>query len=151
MKMKLPIFKKLLKTIYTARFARTLSSLYASGVPLVNALQITSTIIGNRYIEVQIPKVVRNIRDGESLSSSIALVKGFDRKIVSTVHIGEEAGRLVDMLESISDSYDYESELATARLVAMLEPAMIVVMAVIVGGIMLAVIMPMFGMYSQIK
>ena len=150
-KMKLPILKNLLKIIYTARFARTLSSLYASGVPLVNALQITSTIIGNRYIEVQIPKVVKNIRDGESLSSSIALVKGLDRKLVSTVHIGEESGRLVDMLESISDSYDYESELATSRMVAMLEPTMIVVMAVIVGGIMLAVIMPMFGMYSQIK
>lgn len=150
-KLKLPVFKNILKIIYTARFSRTLSSLYSSGVPLVSALQITSTIIGNRFIEEQIPSVIKNIRDGEPLSFSIAKVIGFDKKIVATVHIGEEAGRLVNMLESISDSYEYEAELATTRLVSMLEPAMIVVMAIIVGSVMLAVVMPMFGMYSQIK
>ncbi|MDF2556415.1 MAG: pilC [Bacillales bacterium] len=151
LKLKLPVFKNLLKIIYTARFSRTLSSLYASGVPLVSALQITSTIIGNRFIEEQIPSVIKNVRDGEPLSNSIAKVNGFDKKIVATIHIGEEAGRLVDMLESTSDSYEYEAELATTRLVSMLEPAMIVIMAIIVGSVMLAVVMPMFGMYSQIK
>ncbi len=148
-KLKVPIMGKLLRTIYTARFARGLSTLYSSGLPLVSALNIASSLIGNAYIEDQFPDVIKEIRNGDALSSSLKKVDGFDGKLSSTIVIGEESGRLANMLESVADSYDFEAEAATDRLVTLIQPVMIIIMAVIVGGIMLAVMIPIFQLYSS--
>ncbi len=151
LKIGFPVIGKLLKIIYTARFARTLSSLYSSGLSMINALEITSTIIGNRYIESQFSEVVRDVRNGEPLSESIAKVNGMDKKLTATILIGEESGRLDNMLESAAESFDYEAEMATGRLVALVEPVMLVVMAVIIGTIMFSVIMPLITLYQNIS
>jgi type IV pilus assembly protein PilC len=150
MLLKLPIAGKLLKTIYTARFARTLSSLYSSGIPIVTALQTGRNTVGNLYIESQFEAAIARVRAGEDLSSVIADIDGFVKKFSSTIMIGEETGSLDAMLDSIAENLEYESEMAITKLVALLEPLMIVIMAVIVGVIMVSVIMPIYSSYDAI-
>ena len=149
LKLRLPIIGKLLKIIYTARFARTLSSLYSSGVSMIRALEITGTIIQNKYIESQFSDLVRNVRNGEPLSESVRRIKGLDNKLPNTILIGEEAGRLDTMLISTADAYDYEAEQATGALVALTEPIMIVIMAIVIMIVILSVMLPMASMYGS--
>ncbi|MCC8192600.1 MAG: type II secretion system F family protein [Ruminococcus sp.] len=151
LKLKMPVVGKLLKIIYTARFARTLASLYSSGLSIINALQISKDTIGNRYITQQFDEVVRSVRAGNSLSATLAAVDGFDKKLSDTIAVGEETGQLDSLLVSIADSYDYDSDMAIKRLMTMIEPLMIIILAFFVVVIMLAVLMPIFGMYSQIE
>ena len=139
-----------MKIIYTARFARTLSSLYSSGLAMINALTIGGATIGNSYLQGQFPAVIEQVRNGEPLSASIKLIDGFDAKLVATIYIGEESGNLDSMLESVADSFDYEAEMATTRLVTFIEPVMIIIMAVVVGGIMLSVMLPIMTLYQNI-
>lgn len=146
-----PIAGKLLKIIYTARFARTLSSLYSAGVSIVNCLEIAKNTIGNAYIESQFDKVVYDIRGGDTLSGAIDKVDGFTKKLSSTIAVGEETGALDTMLISVADQMEYESEMALNKLVSYLEPAMIVIMAFVVGFIMIAVIKPIYGSYEAIS
>lgn len=146
----LPKIGRLRKVIYTARFARTLSSLYSAGIPITNCLQIAKNTIGNKYIESQFDSLIHDIRNGGNLSESIGKIDGFTKKLSSSIMVGEETGALDSMLNSIADQMEYDSEMALNRLVAYLEPVMIVVMAVIVGFIMIAVIQPIYGSYEQI-
>jgi type IV pilus assembly protein PilC len=139
-----------MKIIYTARFARTLSSLYSSGLAMINALTISGATIGNTYLQSQFPHAIEQVRNGEPLSASIQTIAGFDAKLVATIYIGEESGNLDDMLEAVADSFDYEAEMATTRLVTFIEPVMIIIMAVIVGGIMLSVMLPIMTLYQNI-
>lgn len=149
-KLKLPQIGKLLVTIYTARFARNLSSLYSSGLSMINALNIGGTTVGNAYILSQFPQVVDLVRTGEPLSTAIESVDGFDGKLVATIYIGEESGRLDEMLENVSDAFDYEAEMATTRLVTFIEPMMIIFMAIVVGAIILSVMLPIMTLYQNI-
>ena len=141
---------KLLKIIYTARFSRTLSSLYSSGIPMIKALEITSTIVNNKYIADQFPEVISDVRNGEPLSDSIGKVDGFDSKLTTTMMIGEESGRLDSMLESTAESFDYESEIALDKLVQFIQPVMIIILAVVIGLVMLSVMLPMLNIYESV-
>ncbi|MDR3316292.1 MAG: type II secretion system F family protein [Coriobacteriales bacterium] len=149
-KLRIPRIGHLLRTIYTARFARTLSSLYVSGVSMIQALQISRSIIGNTYIEAQFDAVVEALGNGRTLSQAIALVNGFESKLQSTVLIGEESGSLEHMLESVADQYDYDAEMASQRLVTMIEPILIIFMAVIVAFVIISVLLPIFSLYSSV-
>lgn len=137
--------------IYTARFARTISSLYSSGIPIVQALQIGRKTIGNTYIDSQFDDAVAKVRSGGNLSDALDNIKGFTKKLTSAVRVGEETGSLDTMLNSIADSMEYESNMAVDRMVATLEPVLIVVMAIIVGFIMISVLMPIYGSYDAIS
>lgn len=150
-KLKFPKIGKLLKIIYTARFSRTLASLYSSGLTIINSLQIAKDTIGNRYITSQFDEVIKNVRAGNQLSTTLMTVDGFDKKLAQTIAVGEETGQLDTLLVSTADSFDYESEMATKQLIQFIEPVMIVIMAVIVCVVMLSVMLPIFGMYSQIE
>lgn len=146
----IPKIGKLRKIIYTARFSRTLASMYSAGIPIVTCLQIAKTTIGNTYIESQFDQMIADIRAGKPLSDGIAGIDGFVKKLPSSVAVGEETGSLDSMLVSIADQMDYDSEIAIEQLVAMVEPIMIVIMAAIVGFIMIAVIQPIYGSYQAI-
>ena len=148
-KLSLPIFGKLLRTIYTARFSRTLSSLYSSGLTILTALQVAKGTVGNHYIASQFDDVIRDVRNGSSLSDALEKVVGYDKKLASTVLIGEESGQLEKMLLSISDSFDYEADQATQRLTTMLEPILIILMAVLIGSVMISVMLPIYNMYAN--
>ena len=151
MKLRIRIISGLLKTIYTARFARTLSSLYSSGIPMIRALEITGTIINNKFIADQFPDVITNVRNGEPLSASVAKIDGFDKKLATTILIGEESGRLDSMLESTADAFDYEAEIALDKLVQLIQPLMILIMAFVIGSIMLSVMLPMMSFYENFR
>lgn len=146
----LPKIGRLRKVIYTARFARTLASMYSAGIPIVTCIQIAKTTIGNTYIEKQFDQMIADVRGGKPLSEGIAGIDGFVKKLVSSVSVGEETGALDTMLISIADQMEYDAEIAVEQLVAMIEPLMIVIMAVVVGFIMIAVIQPIYGSYQSI-
>ena len=135
--------------IYTARFARTLCSLYSSGIGIVTALMITRSTIGNKYLESQFDQVIRSVRSGTSLSNSISDVDGFDPKLTSSIYVGEESGRLGDILTSLADDFDYEAEVASTQLVAIMEPLMIIILALIILVVVLAVILPIYSRYQN--
>ena len=148
-KLSLPVAGKLLMIIYTARFARTLSSLYSSGIPMLRALEITGTVINNKFIEAQFSDLITNVRNGEPMSTSVAAIKGFDRKLAATVMIGEETGRLDSMLESTAESFDYEAEIALGKLVQLIQPVMIVILAIAILPVILAVMMALAEIYAN--
>lgn len=150
-KLRLPVVGKLLSTIYTARFTRTLSSLYSSGLPIISALQVGRRTVGNAYLESQFDEAISIVRGGGKLSEALGTIQGFTNRLPSSVMIGEETGSLDSMLNSISDDLDYMAEISIARLVALLEPVMIIVMGLIVGFILLSVMMPIIGSYGAIE
>ena len=121
-KVHMPVAGKLNKVIYTARFSRTLSSLYSSGMPIASALQTAGGTVGNVYVEEQFDKVISMVRSGIPLSQALREVDGFLRKLSSTIMVGEESGRLDAMLDSIAMTMEEEAEAATKRLVTLLEP-----------------------------
>lgn len=141
---------QLLKVIYSARFARTMSSLYSSGIPIYNCIQISKGTIGNKYIEKQFDEVERQVLGGMPMSAAIQDVDGFIGKLSATIKVGEETGMLGSMLESVANDLDFYSKQALIRLTSYIEPVMIVVMAVTVGFIMIAIIQPIYQSYSTI-
>jgi type IV pilus assembly protein PilC len=150
LKLKLPVIGKLLRTIYTARFARTLSSLYGSGVPIMSSLSTAARTVGNKYIAGQFDAAVQSLQQGGTLADAMRGIDGFEIKLASSVNIGEETGNLDEMLDVTADSYDYASEQAINRLVSLMEPVMLIVMGVMVGCIMLGVLLPIFSSYNAI-
>ena len=145
-----PVVGKLNRKICTARFARTLSNLYSGGVPIVATLISARDAVDNTWIASQFDTVLRNVRAGHSLSDTLGAVDGFEKKMSASIAVGEETGKLDSLLATISETLDYEAESATKRLVTLLEPLMIVIMAVIVGCVVVAVIMPIYLSYGTI-
>ena len=144
-------FGKLFKVVYTARFARTLSSLYSSGMPLVSAVGVAAKTIGNGYVESQFDEVITMVRGGVPLSQGLREVDGLLKKLSSTILVGEESGRLDVMLDSIAETLESDAEQATKRMVTLLEPLLIIFMALIVGCIMIGVMLPIYQSYSAIE
>jgi type IV pilus assembly protein PilC len=145
-----PGFGPLIVKIYTARFARTLSSLYSSGIPMVECLQRASSILGNRYIDECFVDVVDEVKQGETLSASIQRTEIFDSMFCSIIYVGEESGALDSILEKTSDYYDEEADSAVGRLVGMLEPLMIIIMGVAVGLVVASVLPALYGSFDAI-
>lgn len=149
-KIKMPKIGRLMKIICTARFARTLSSLYSSGLTILTALNISKTTVGNRYIESQFDEAIKLVRSGNSLSEALNAVDGFDIKLIQTIAIGEETGSLDELLINVADDFEYESGVAMKKLVTMLEPLMICVMACVVLLVIMSVMLPIYTLYGEI-
>ncbi len=141
---------KLFNVIYSARFARTMSSLYSSGIPIYSCIHIARGTIGNKYIEDQFDVVEKQVAGGTPISVALQGVHGFVSKLPATIKVGEETGMLGSMLESVANDLDFYSKQALLRLTSYIEPVMIVVMAVAVGFIMIAIIQPIYQSYSTI-
>ncbi len=150
LKLKMPKIGKLQKIIYTARFSRTLASLYNAGLPIISCITIARDTIGNRYLESQFDTVIKDVQAGQNLSDALGKVDGFVKKLVSSVLVGEETGTLDDMLNSAADQLEYDSEMAVQSMVSMLEPLIIVFLAFMVGFIIVSVIQPIYGSYDAI-
>ena len=151
LKLRLPFFGPLLRKIYTARFALTFSTLYASGVSILNALQIASATVGNLYIEQQFQSVISDVRTGQSLSVALDRVDGFSKKMISSIRVGEESGSLESMLDSMSDNLTFEADMAIDKMVALLEPLTILILALIVGVMVIGVMLPIINSYGSIS
>lgn len=146
----MPVAGGLMKKIYTARWARTMSALYGHGVSMVQAVGLTCEVMGNEYISHQMREMLGGICDGMSLSSCLMKIDGIEESLAVSVFIGEETGELATLLRQASDRYEAEAEEASARMVTLLEPLLIVVMGVIVGGVMLSVMLPLMQYYQSI-
>ena len=147
-KLKLPFFGSLNSTVYTARFARTLSSLYTSGMPVLQALQVSRSTIGNAYIDAQFDLLIEQVRRGVPLSAALDSIDGLRKKLSASVQVGGESGSLETMLGAIAEGRDYEADRAMQKMISLLEPLMLVVMALVVGFIVIAVMLPIFNSYS---
>lgn len=148
--LKAPTVGPLVVKIYTARFARTLSSLYSSGIPMVECLHRSSAILGNRYIDECFENVIDEVKQGETLSASIQRTEIFDSMFCSIIFVGEEAGALDTILTKSAEYYDEEADSAVGRLVSLLEPVMIIVMGVAVCMLLLAVFPALYGSFDSI-
>ena len=139
MLLQLPKIGGLLRTIYTARFARTMSNLFSSGLQMVDCIEKSVGTLGNTYIIKQFEDVVENVKRGESLSVAMGRINVFDGMFVSIVYVGEESGTLDTILAKSSDYYDDEADSAISRLVGLMEPVMIILMGAMVGCLLAGV------------
>ncbi|MDE7289776.1 MAG: type II secretion system F family protein, partial [Oscillospiraceae bacterium] len=142
---KCPKVGKLIIKVYTGRFARTLSSLYSSGIPMVESLERSAAILGNSYIEKSFRTVVDEVKQGEQLSVSIQRTGIFESMFCSIIYVGEESGALDTILEKSADFYEDESDEAIGRLVGMIEPIMIIFMGGVVGLVLGAIFPLLYG------
>ncbi|MEM7013905.1 MAG: type II secretion system F family protein [Verrucomicrobiota bacterium] len=143
MKLSMPIFGPVQQKTAIARFSRTLGTLVHSGVPILQALNITRDTAGNVVVSKAIDKVHEAVREGESIVNPLESSKVFPPMVISMVQVGEETGQLPDMLMKIADVYDDEVDTAVAGLTSLLEPLMIVFLAVVVGTIVFALFLPL--------
>ena len=150
MALRLPVLGDILRKVAVARFCRTLSTLLASGVPILDGLDITAHTAGNAIIEDAILRVRTGIERGETVSGPLRDTKVFPSMVVQMINVGETTGALDAMLAKIADFYEEEVDTAVAGLLTLMEPIMIAVLGVIVGGIVIAMYMPIFGMISQL-
>ncbi len=146
-----PGFGPLIVKVYTGRFSRTLSSLYSSGIPMVECLERSSAILGNSYIDQCFENVIDEVKQGETLSSAIQRTEIFDSMFCSIIYVGEESGALDDILEKTSDYYEEESESAIQRLVGMLEPVLIIVLGVVIGLVVAGVYPALYGSFESME
>jgi len=148
LQLRIPVLKTSIAKIATSRFTRTLSTLLASGIPIIQALGTAANVTGNQVVIDGIEVVSEDIKKGIVLSSLLKKVGVFPPMVISMVNIGEESGALEEMLDKTADYYDEELDAAISKLIALIEPLMIVIMALIIGFIVIAMILPMFDMYS---
>lgn len=146
--LRLPVVGPLLKMIYTARFASAFSLVYGSGIRILASIDAAAAVMGNTYVRACLARVGQDLRKGEQLSQAFKKQKLFPPVFISTVMAGEEAGGLEQVLAEVGEFYEKESLQALEHMIALLEPLMMIVMALIVGSIVVAVMMPVFSMYS---
>lgn len=146
-----PVIGRLNVIVICARFARTLSTLIQSGLPMLRSLEIASRVLNNAYYEKALVQVREDIRKGMSLSLALKRADLFPPMLVSMISVGEESGALEDVLGKSAAFYDEESDSAITRMVGLLEPAMIIVMALVVAFVLISVVTPMYGMLTNIR
>jgi type IV pilus assembly protein PilC len=148
--LKMPILGMIMRKIAVARFCRTLSTLLSSGVPILDGLDITARTAGNAVIEEAIQKTRSSIERGETVSAPLRETNVFPSMVVQMINVGETTGALDAMLAKIADFYEEEVDTAVAGLLTLLEPIMIAVLGVVVGGIVIAMYMPIFDLISKL-
>ena len=149
MKCKIPKAGKLICTVYTARFARTMSNLFSSGLQMVDCIQKSVQTLNNAYISKEFETVVENVKQGENLSSAVAKTGIFDGVFTSIVYVGEESGTLDGILGKAADYYDDESDSAITKLVEMLPPLLIMVLGGLVGAVLMGIFPALYGSYGS--
>lgn len=148
--LKIPVIKKLTQKIIVSRFTRTMGIVSSSGMSLVTSLEIVASVVGNKIAEKELLKVKEKVLKGEGLGDSIMRIKIFPPMLASMVKVGEEAGSLDSILDKTADFYDDELEREIQTATALIEPAMIVLMGVIIGFLLISILTPMFKMYNSI-
>ena len=147
-KLRMPVFGDLLSKTSIARFSRTLGTLISSGVPILQALNITRDTAGNYVVATAINKIHDSVKEGESVVGPMEASGVFPPIVTSMVQVGEETGQLPDMLVKVADVYEAEVDNVVTGLTSILEPIMIVLLAVIVGTIVIALFLPMIGIIT---
>jgi type IV pilus assembly protein PilC len=148
--LRMPVLGNILRKIAVARFCRTLSTLISSGVPILDGLEITAKTSGNSIVEDAVMVTRKSIERGETISVPLKETKVFPAMVTQMIGVGEATGALDTMLSKIADFYEEEVDVAVAGLLTLLEPIMIAVLGVIVGGIVIAMYLPIFDLISKL-
>jgi type IV pilus assembly protein PilC len=142
--LRLPIIGVLIRKVSVAKFSRTLGTLVSSGVPIIESLEICARTAGNKIVENAVIKTIIAIKEGESIAAPIAREGVFPPMVIQMIDVGENSGQLDKMLTKIADFYDEEVDSAVQNLTALLEPALMVFLGIIVGFIVVAMYLPIF-------
>ncbi|KQR44272.1 pilus assembly protein PilC [Frigoribacterium sp. Leaf164] len=151
LKLKLPVFGVLLRKIAIARFARNFSNMIGAGVPILTALRIVGEVSGNYVLEEALVEVAESVRQGESIAGPLTASGVFPSMVTQMIAVGEDSGSLQTMLEKVADFYDQEVKSTTESLTALIEPLLIAFLGVVVGGMIVALYLPIFQITSLIK
>ena len=151
MKLSMPVFGSLIRKIALARFTRTFGTLVSAGVPILTALDIVADTSGNEVVAKAVRKARSAIKEGETIATPLSESKVFPSMLVQMIGVGEETGALDTMLNKVADFYDEEVSVATDGLTSLIEPLMMASLGVIVGGMVIALYLPMFQVITLIK
>jgi type IV pilus assembly protein PilC len=151
LKLKLPVFGPLLTKLAIARFSRNFSTMIGAGVPILQSLAIVGETSGNWVVESALRKVQESVREGKSIAGPLSLEPVFPAMVTQMIAVGEDSGALQQMLGKIADFYDQEVQSTAEQLTALIEPLMIAFIGVVVGGMIVALYMPMFSIFEYIK
>jgi len=149
--LKLPVFGTLIRKVAVARFTRTLGTLVSSGVPILEGLRITARTAGNRVVERAVLETRASVTAGKTLAEPLKASTVFPPMVVQMISVGEQTGALDAMLNKIADFYDDEVDTAVSALTALLEPLMIVFLGVVIGGLVIAMYLPIFRLVTLVK
>ena len=149
--LKVPVLGSVVRRASVARFTRTLGTLISSGVPILDGLEITARTAGNAVVENAILMTRGSISEGNTIAEPLRQCEVFPPMVVQMIAVGEQTGALDEMLNKIADFYDDEVDAAVEQLTAIIEPAMIVIMGVVVGGMLVAMYLPMFKLVTVIS
>jgi type II secretory pathway component PulF len=150
-KLKLPVFGPLMTKLAIARFSRNFSTMIGAGVPIMQSLAIVGETSGNWVIETALRNVQDSVRKGESISGPLMKEPIFPNMVTQMIAVGEDSGALEQMLDKVADFYDQEVQSTTEQLTALIEPLMIAFIGVVVGGMIVALYMPMFSIFDYVK
>ena len=150
-KLHAPVFGTLISKNSISRFTRTLGTLMSAGVPVLQALNIVKETVGNEVISKAVVTIHDAVKEGENMAPPIASSKVFPPMVVSMVEVGEETGALPDMLMKIADSYDDDVDNAVAAMTSIIEPLLIIFLAVVVGTIVIALFMPLVSIIGGLS
>ena len=149
-KLKMPVFGPLMKKVAVARLTRNLATMMGAGVPILKSLAIVGSTSGNWVIEQSLNKVQESVRQGNSIAGPLSEETVFPAMVTQMIAVGEDSGALETMLHKISDFYDQEVESTTEQLTALIEPLMIAFIGVVVGGMIVALYMPIFDIFNHL-
>jgi len=151
MSLKMPVTGTLVQRTAVSRVTRTLGTLLSSGVPILQSLVIVRDTTGNRVVSKALQDVHDAVKEGEGMTAPLAACPVFPPMVVSMVEVGEETGALADMLTRIANTYDDEVDNAVAGMTAAIEPALLIVLAGVVGTIVIAMFLPMIKIISSVS
>jgi type IV pilus assembly protein PilC len=149
--LRIPYLGRLMRIYATSQLARTLSSLLAGGLPLVNAMEVSSASMGNRAMAAAVGQATPHIREGKSLTYALESTGMLENVALEMVKVGEQTGALGDMLNAVSEFYDEELDTSVAAVLSLVEPIMLILMAVVVAGMLLSFYLPLFEAVSGIQ
>jgi type IV pilus assembly protein PilC len=149
--LRLPIVGNVLRKIVVARFTRTLGTLLASGVPILDALDICARTAGNRVVEGGIKKSRDKISEGHDMAGPLSESRVFPSMVVQMIGVGEQTGAMDQMLQKIADFYEEEVDASVAAMTSLIEPVMMTLLGVVVGGLIIAMYLPIFKLASQVQ
>jgi type IV pilus assembly protein PilC len=149
--LRVPVIGSMLRKVVVARFTRTLGTLLSSGVPILDALEICARTAGNKVIERAIETTRQGVSEGKDVATPLANTKAFPSMVVEMIGVGEQTGTLDQMLQKIADFYEEEVDIAVGALTKAIEPAMMAFLGVVVGGLLIAMYLPVFELAGNIK
>ena len=150
-RLRIPFIGKISAENQTARFCRVMASLIQSGVDIVRSLGIASDVLTNCYVQDELARIISDVKIGSTINASMARCPFFDPLLVSMIRVGEESGMIAESFEKMAGLYERQAENSTKRFTAMLEPAMTILIALVVGTVIISVVVPIFDMYGVIS